>query len=61
MDKLDKKNYNAVIERFQFQYGSIGSLRGKTFSAEVAMIDIKERHYGVYTVNSVTIEGNKKN
>jgi hypothetical protein len=44
-------------------------LRGKTFSAEVAMVDAEERHYGVYTdygqdlipFNSVTIEGNKKN
>lgn len=23
-------------------------LRGKTFSAEVAMVDVEERHYGVY-------------
>ena len=23
-------------------------LRGKKYSAEVAMVDIKERHYGVY-------------
>lgn len=48
MDKIIAEIGDTVSWTFDDKTTDSEMFRGKTFSAEVAMVDVEERHYGVY-------------
>lgn len=48
MDKLIAEVGDTISWTFDDAPTESEMFRGKTFSAEVAMVDVEERHYGVY-------------